>query len=116
MAVRNPLYFSGGKYFNNDEGGQEDYGSGIYSDFYISKELNNFKEKNKVLIEQFISSLEKISKNNFVILVYPVPEVGFLPPFKIFINYVSKILKPLISIAFLNVFSVKYTKWSATNS
>ena len=85
--ARYPLYFSGGKYFNNDEGGQEDYGSGIYSDFYISKELNNFKEKNKVLIEQFISSLEKISKKNFVILVYPVPEVGFLPPFKIFINY-----------------------------
>jgi peptidoglycan/LPS O-acetylase OafA/YrhL len=85
--ARYPLYFSGGKYFNNDEGGQEDYGSGIYSDFYISKELNNFKEKNKVLIEQFISSLEKISEKNFVILVYPVPEVGFLPPFKIFINY-----------------------------
>ena len=85
--ARYPLYFSGGKYFNNGEGGQEDYGSGIYTDFYISNKLNNYKDKNKVLIEQFLSSLEKISKTNFVILVYPVPEVGFLPPLKIFINY-----------------------------
>ena len=85
--ARYPLYFSGGKYFNNEEGGQEDYGSGIYADFYTSDELNTHKDKNKVLIEQFLSSIEKISKTNFVILIYPVPEVGFLPPSKIFINY-----------------------------
>lgn len=85
--ARYPLYFSGGLYYNNTEGGQEEYGDGIYTDFYLSRDLNDYKNKNKILVEQFISSLEKISKNNFLILVYPVPEVGYLPPNKIFINY-----------------------------
>ena len=34
--ARYPLYFSGGLYYNNTEGGQEEYGDGIYTDFYLS--------------------------------------------------------------------------------
>ena len=85
--ARYPLYFSGGKYYNNGEGGQEEYGKGIYNDFYVSRDRDNYNNKNKILIEKFISSLKKLSRKNFVILVYPVPEVGFLTSNKIFINY-----------------------------
>jgi len=85
--ARYPLYFSGGLYYNNTEGGQEEYGNGIYTDFYESRDLDEHKKRNKILADQFISTLDKISKNNYVVLIYPVPEVGFLTPVKIFTNY-----------------------------
>jgi peptidoglycan/LPS O-acetylase OafA/YrhL len=115
--ARYPLYFSGGKYYNNTEGGQEEYGQGIYTDFYVSGDLHDYKNKNKILVEQFISSLEKISKNNFIILIYPVPEVGFLPPAKIFTNYLfnkKNFIKELEDKEY--IFTTSYQAYTNRNS
>lgn len=115
--ARYPLYFSGGLYYNNTEGGQEEYGNGIYTDFYVSRHLDEHKNRNKILVDQFISTLDKISKNNYVVLIYPVPEVGYLTPVKIFTNYLfnkNKLIKDLEDKNYL--FTTSYQAYIKRNS
>tara|TARA_Y100001960_G_C14780259_1_gene886170 strand:- start:4549 stop:6588 length:2040 start_codon:yes stop_codon:yes gene_type:complete len=74
IGGRLPVYLSG-KYFNNKEGGIED-------------EIIKFKyrhvENKYSFKEGFKKSIFEILNNNKVILIYPIPEVGWNVPNKIF--------------------------------
>ena len=86
---RYPLYLSG-EYFHNQEGAYEEYGGGILADFYKGSQIDDINNKLKLkqtLKRQINTSFEKILKNNYLILVYPVPEVGFHVPKEIFKKY-----------------------------
>ena len=77
MGARFPLYLSGGRYFDNMEGGIEGDG-----DFFSSLESIN----NSLTLEEgytkFIKDLLDLSNN--LVLIYPIPEVGFDVPRKIY--------------------------------
>ena len=81
---RLPLYLSN-YYFDNQEGGVED-------DVIMSVDTNLGKKwKNtfvsigeyKTIQESFKNTVNELSKNNKIILIYPVPEVGWHVPRKI---------------------------------
>ncbi len=80
IVGRYPLYFDGTN-FNNQEGGKEP-GGGEYK-FFKNGNYNNIKEA-------FRNSILKLSKNNQIILVYPVPEVGWHLPRKLNSNLMLK--------------------------
>lgn len=81
--ARMPLYLSS-TYFDNKEGGIE-HGT-INDDFFIKSNLS-FED---ALRETFL----KIAENNILIIVYPIPEVGWNVPQKIY----NQILKNTQSI------------------
>ena len=64
-------------YFNNKEGGIEGVSWG-------KRYVSNGKFEN--IQFSFSSSIQELSKNNKIILLYPIPEVGVHVPRKIFIN------------------------------
>ena len=70
---RYPLYFNK-KNFDNNEGGIEP-GGGEYR-FFKNGNFNNIQES-------FRSTIIKLSNNNQIILVYPIPEVGWHVPRKL---------------------------------
>ena len=78
IGGRFPLYLSGGKYFNNKEGGIEGDGRNFFPPL---ESINN-----NLTVEEgytkFTKDLLDLSDN--FILIYPVPEVGFNVPRKIF--------------------------------
>jgi peptidoglycan/LPS O-acetylase OafA/YrhL len=68
---RFPLYLSG-YLFDNLEGGVEDFSSDTkWSKNFISD------GKYETLQKSFINEVSKISENNKIILIYPIPEVGW---------------------------------------
>jgi peptidoglycan/LPS O-acetylase OafA/YrhL len=73
LGGRYPLYLSN-NLFNNQEGGIEGY--------EYSTKLLPVNERSNIK-DEFIFSLKKISLNNYVILIYPIPEVGWNLPKKI---------------------------------
>jgi len=77
---RFPLYFNK-SFFDNKEGGVED------DNYWNYKFVSVGKFKN--IQESFKDSLIKLSKKNKIILIYPIPEVGWHIPQKIF-NQSSK--------------------------
>ena len=74
---RFPLYLNN-SYFNNREGGVE---GGKWEAKYVNK---NKKFPN--ISSSFINSVENISKKNKVVLIYPVPEIGWNLPNRIWIK------------------------------
>ena len=90
LKEENSIFVIGGRfpvhlnksYFNNKEGGIEPE---IFNHEYISK--GSYKS-----IEQsFYSEITQLSKKNHVILVYPIPEVGWNFPQKLFNQIPKKI-------------------------
>ena len=78
LGQRMPLYLSG-IYFNNQEGGVED---GEWPNYLV--EIKNGKRtgltNKKKFKKNFVSSINEILNNgNKVVLVYPIPEVGWNP-------------------------------------
>jgi len=74
--------------FDNKEGGYE----GTMQDFMQNKDnsLNTITQRNKEIQKQYRLTVETLLKEgNKVILVYPIPEVGWNVPKKIF-NYFPK--------------------------
>ena len=70
IGGRYPLHLNK-KYFNNTEGGVE---AGVWENKYVPfGKFNNIENS-------FKESLKKILKNNKVILIYPIPEVGINVP------------------------------------
>ena len=63
-------------FFNNEEGGVED------DKFWKYNYKSNGKFKN--LKSSFVKSVSKLSKNNHIILIYPIPEVGWDVQQKVF--------------------------------
>ena len=85
LGGRYPVYLSN-TYFNNQEGGIEgsDYSAQMIPENDGSNIQGNFK-----------SAIKSISLENYIILVYPIPEVGWHLPRKI----LSQISKNLLSIS-----------------
>ena len=81
IAARYALYLHN-EYFDNKQGGKSGVGSWSYS-YQSSSENIDFEGS-------FINAINDISKNNKVILVYPIPEVGWDVPKKMFINRIRK--------------------------
>ena len=79
---RYPLYLTN-EFFDNKEGGIE---GKVWKKKYIS--IN----KNQTIENSFKNEILKLSKNNKIILVYPIPEVGWDVPNKIWIDR-KKVLK-----------------------
>ena len=77
LGGRFPLYLSDGDYFNNKEGGIESEGEKFYKLTNISNNINVSDGYIK-----FINDLLNSSSN--LILIYPIPEVGFNVPRRIF--------------------------------
>ena len=75
---RFPLYLSN-YYFDNQEGGIE----GLEFDKYVSL------GKYDTIQNSFKSEILELSKNNKIILIYPIPEVGWDPNKKIFSKWVK---------------------------
>ena len=74
FLMRYPLYLSG-KFFDNQEGGREPKTE--YDNLFRSDgEFND-------LDESFINSVNFFAKHNKIILVYPIPEVGWWVPNKL---------------------------------
>ena len=73
IVGRYPLYFNG-KNFDNNEGGAEP-GGGEYR-FYKDGNFNSIQES-------FKKTILELSNKNKIILVYPVPEVGWHVPRKL---------------------------------
>ena len=74
---RFPLYLTG-HYFDNKEGGVE---GGEYESKYISTGKYN------TIQSSFKNSIDELSKNNQIILIYPIPEVGWNSLIKILNQY-----------------------------
>ena len=82
VGGRFSLYLSG-NLFNNQEGGIE----GLeYNNQYVPV------KKNDTLKSSFKKSIQEISKNNYVILIYPIPEVGWNVPREIINQYDKNLL------------------------
>ncbi len=76
LGGRFPVYLSN-SLFNNQEGGIE---GGEWSQKYVSI------SKYKSIQDSFKNEVLEISKNNKIILIYPIPEVGWDPYLKIWNN------------------------------
>jgi peptidoglycan/LPS O-acetylase OafA/YrhL len=82
VGGRISLYLSN-NLFNNQEGGIE----GLeYNNQYVPVKKNNTLESS------FKKSIQEISKNNYVILIYPIPEVGWNVPKEIIKQYDKNLL------------------------
>ena len=82
---RLPLYLSN-QLFNNLEGGIEEGGiEGINWDKSYKS-----KSKNESLNTTFKNEVLKLSENNKLILLYPIPEVGFDPNQKLFTEWINR--------------------------
>ncbi len=82
IGGRLPLILSE-KRFNNNEGGFE----GIMTDFIQDSEnsLDRIEDRNKFIFNQYLKTIKDlISYNNLIILIYPIPEVGWDVPRKIY--------------------------------
>jgi peptidoglycan/LPS O-acetylase OafA/YrhL len=84
LGGRFPLYLSN-FYFDNQEGGIEIGSDG--SNEWDRKIILN--EKSNTLQDSFKNQLLEISKNNKIILVYPIPEVGFDINHKIYLLWIK---------------------------
>ena len=76
---RMPLHLTN-ELFDNKEGGIEQNGEDWGERFIATG-------KYKTIQESFKNSLTELSKNNKLILIYPIPEVGWNVPRKIYIEY-----------------------------
>ena len=89
LKEENSIFVIGGRfpvhlnksYFNNKEGGVE---PDFFNNEYISKGFY------KSIEESFYSEITQLSKKNRVILVYPIPEVGWNFPQKYFNQFPKK--------------------------
>ena len=89
---KNSIIIFGGRYpvylnntlFDNQEGGVEGFN---YSRKFVPINYGSDIKKN------FKSAIEKISLNNYVILIYPIPEVGWHLPRKLLDQIRKNILK-----------------------
>ena len=80
LREKNSIIIFGGRFplyltkhlFDNLEGGVEDFSSDTK---WKQKFISNGKYK--TIQESFIDEVSKISKNNKIILIYPIPEVGW---------------------------------------
>ena len=79
---RFPLYISN-SFFDNKEGGIE------LDDLYKYISVGDYAS----IQDSFKNEIFKLSKNNKIILVYPIPEVGWNPNQKIFLNKYNKDFK-----------------------
>ena len=84
LSSRLPLHISG-KHFDNQEGGKEQGGK------YWNLEYEG-GDKIKTIKESLVKSLENLSKKHKIILIYPIPEVGWNVPSKIH-NYIISLPK-----------------------
>ena len=82
FSGRLPVYLDN-KFFNNKEGGKE-------GDEFFRKFISN--NNNLTLEESFKRGVRKILKSNKVILIYPIPEVGWRVPDKIMSNKIKKFI------------------------
>ena len=80
---RFPVHFTN-YYFDNNEGGIE---AGKWDKGYVSF------GKYDTLQKSFKNEILELSKKNKIILIYPIPEVGWDPNIKIFINRNNKFFK-----------------------
>ena len=82
FAGRLPVYLDG-EFFDNEEGGKEG-----------EKFPREFVSKNKdlTLEQSFTFELNKILNKNKVILIYPIPEVGWRVPDKIMSNNIKRLV------------------------
>ena len=65
-------------------------GGASYIEFLKGKEKKFFEYNSSVsenLKKSFVENIQNLSKNNYVILVYPIPEISFSPAKKIMNNY-----------------------------
>ena len=67
--------YTNGKYFNNNEGGDEG-GRSEYGNIYISNNYTEIEIEKRII--ETIKEFEK--KNHKIIIIYPVPEVGWNAP------------------------------------
>ena len=82
LGGRFPLYLSN-KWFDNLEGGREENGK-EWDYNYVANDNNiNFKDSFKL-------ELLEILKNNKVIIMYPIPEVGWYPSRQIYLQWINK--------------------------
>ena len=87
---RFPLYIS--KYFfDNKEGGIEKEGG--RDDKWDFTYVPKVKSKYENIQKSFKNELFELSKNHKIILIYPIPEVGWNPKRKIFVNRNNKFSK-----------------------
>jgi peptidoglycan/LPS O-acetylase OafA/YrhL len=85
IGGRLPLYLSR-REFDNYEGGVE-FENWMIRNNYISN------SKYQTIEDSFINEILELSKNNFIILMYPIPEVGVNPVKKIWLNRQNKTSK-----------------------
>tara|TARA_B100001057_G_C22837753_1_gene945846 strand:- start:447 stop:2462 length:2016 start_codon:yes stop_codon:yes gene_type:complete len=84
---RLPVYISN-SYFNNQEGGVE-------GNKFSSKYMPN-DDKYDSIQDSFRSEILEISKNNKIILIYPIPAIGWDPNKKIWLDRANKFSKNFI--------------------
>ena len=84
LGGRLPLYLST-KYFDNQEGGIERRIRGGDFGYFRSKSNLNLKEGFKKSI------LDLLKNNHKIVMVYPIPEVGWHVPNKIYANWMNRI-------------------------
>ena len=82
FAGRLPVYLDS-KLFDNEEGGKE--GKEFTREFVT-------KNKDLTLQKSFTFELKEILKRNKVILIYPIPEVGWRVPDKIMSNNIKRLI------------------------
>jgi len=80
FSGRFPVYLNN-DYFDNQEGGVED-------EDWDNKYVSNGKFNN--IETSFRSSVQKLSEHNKIILIYPIPEVGWGVPDKIFKMWIKR--------------------------
>ena len=82
---RFPAYFND-MFFDNKEGGIE---GKIYAYGYLRE------GKYKTIQESFKNEVLSLSKNNYIILVYPIPEVGWHVPYRLLNSIKKKRIKDI---------------------
>jgi len=82
LAGRLPVYLNG-DFFDNKEGGKE-------GDKFSRKFVT--KNKDLTLEKSFTFEVNEILKKNKVILIYPIPEVGWRVPDKIMSNKIKRLI------------------------
>jgi hypothetical protein len=113
FAGRFPLNFSGYR-FDNQEGGIEEGGIKAKEIGYKYISLG----KHKTIQDSFTTEVLELSKNNKIILIYPIPEVGVHVPIKL-INFFKTLNKNVDkkNIEFNNFITTSYKVYiERTNS
>ena len=93
---RFPMYFNEYYYFDNKEGGIENNGMKWNKKYAKKSNYNNIKDS-------FKNSILKLSKKNKIILIYPIPEVGWDPFKKINLSWVKSKKKTNSQFSFENI-------------